>query len=768
MWFTIGFCVACLLAVYWLPARWLVWVALGVACLAAALTALWRRGRRGKVPLERRLGCAGLGLALGLLWCWGYDALQRSPARAVEGRYDRLEAVLCDYPLATDYGHRVDAWALVDGQRIKTRFYLYGDLPELEPGDKIAGAFSLRRADQSADGTLRLDLQAKGILLTGSGRVQATADGGSPLRFLPVRLGRRISARLAALIPANAAGLPRAMLTADRSGLSQAEQSAMSLAGASHVLAVSGLHVSMLMGVLWLLTGRGKWNAILNLLLLGFFVLMTGASPSVVRAAWMLVPVLLAPLVQEEHDPPSALALAALVLLLGNPWVVADLSFQLSFAAVAGLLLVTPRLQNYFTSLPRVRRALRWAGLTGLPLGLRNMLLRFLRRLIRGFFAGISATLGALIFTTPIAAAVFGSVPVYGVLTNLLVLFPAALCLSGSLLVLGLGLLSTTLGSLSGAALAWIVRLIIWVCRTVSRLPGSQLYLNGYGLGFLFFCYCILLLAALLRERRLGLPLCSMLAALCIAVGLQSLEARAASFTLCALDVGQGQCVCARTDAYTALIDCGGSGGERAGSDAAAWLLEHGASRVDALVLTHYDWDHVSGAATLLALLPVETVYLPDVDGDPENRATVEAAALAAGAELCYVRENQTIPFPGGQMQLFAPVSDRTDNAACVCVLYSVGAYDMLVTGDLDKSAEYVLLDQNALPPVELYVAGHHGSASSSSAALLERIQPDTVFISVGQNNSYGLPAQATLERLLACGAAVYRTDESGNLEIGR
>ena len=774
MWFTIGLCVACFLAVFLLPERWLPWAAggggIGVLCGIGA--PLIRPSVRTGAPSPEGEGwrvvrVLALGLAVGLVWCWAYDGLWRGPALAAEGRYDRLEAELCDYPVETEYGHRADAWALIGGQRVKTRFYLYGALPELEPGDRIAGSFTLRRADRRANGETRLDLWAKGILLTGSGRVEATADGGSPLRFFPVRLSRRISRRLEELVPADAAPLPQAMLTGDRSALSDADRSAMSRAGASHVLAVSGLHVSMLMAAVWLLAGRGPAGTLIGLPLLGLYVLMTGASPSVTRAALMLVPMLLAPLFREESDSPSSLALAGLILLLQNPWVVADLSFQLSFSAVAGLLLVTPHLQNWFTSLPAIRRALGWNGLRRWPPRLRSLLLRGLRRLIRAICVGSAASLGALCFSTPIAALAFGSVPVYGVLTNLLVLFPATVCLGGSLLVLALGLLSTTLAGWAGAVLALPVRLILWVCRSVARLPGSQLYADGYGMGFLLFCCVLLLLGFLLREKQLGPLLLSLLAALAVSVGLQQLEAASAGFRLAALDVGQGQCVCTRAGSFTAVIDCGSSNGADAGGDAADWLLANGAERIDALILSHYDRDHVSGVEALLARLPVDAVYLPDVGFDPENRAAVEAAALCAGAELRYVRQNQTLSFSGGQLRLFAPVSERSDNGACVCVLYSVGEYDMLVTGDLDAGGEYALLEQSSLPPVELYVAGHHGSAGSSSEALLEAVRPDTVFVSVGRN-SYGLPSPAALERLRACGAAVYRTDECGTLEIGR
>ncbi len=768
LWFALGFFAACMAFVYLLPESWRGWSPLvGGLCSVSACCIRRFAPRLLGTSAARRVFCACLGLSLSLIWCWGYAALRLSPAQAFEGRYNDLEAELCDYPAPTDYGQRADVRVMLEGRAVKTRLYLYGDLPTLEPGDRIVGSFTLRRADRTADGELRLDLQAKGILLTGSGQVQATAKGGHPLRYLPARLSHRIALRLEALLPADAAGLSQAMLTGDRSSLSPSDRNNMSLAGASHVLAVSGLHVSMLMALLWLLVGRGTRSVLIGLPLLAVYALMTGATPSVLRAAIMLVPLLLAPVFGEENDPPTSLALAGFVLLLDNPWSVADLSFQLSFGAVAGLLLASPRLLLYFLDLPWVRRLLKWNGLKRIPFRLRTRMLGLLQKTVKGLFAGISASLGALLFTTPLAAAAFGSIPVYGVLTNLLVLFPAALCLSGSLIVLGLGLISTTLGSWAGDILAWFVRFIFWVCRTIAHLPGSQLYLDGYGLAFLLFSGLLVLLVLLLREKRYGLPLLSLTAVLFCAVGLQQLEAGSAQFTLAALDVGQGQCVCAVTKTFTALIDCGGSGGQSAGSDAAAWLREKGVDRVDALILTHYDRDHTSGAATLLSQLPVEAVYLPQVDNDPENRAAVEAAALSAGTELRYVTEDRTLPFSGGQLRLFAPVSDRNDNAACVCVLYSVGEYDMLVTGDLDTEAEYALLEQKALPRVELYVAGHHGSAGSSSEALLETIRPDTAFISVGRN-SYGLPKPAALERFAACGARVYRTDECGNLEIGR
>ena len=774
MWFSIGFLCACLAAVYLLPEGALPWAALfGGVLLVGALFALLcgrrravRGSERGKRSLPlRRCFCAFLGLSVGLLWSSAYERLVVSPAHALTGEYETLSAEACAWPVDMGLGQRVDAWVGSGTGRVRVRFYLYGERIELRPGDRFTGSFRLSRADRSADGELDYELRSKGVLLIGSGRVTSVEDGGDPLRYFPVRLSRRIFERLGALIPADAAGLPQAMLTGDRRGLSEAVREQLSAAGASHIVAVSGLHVAMLLGVLVLVLGsRGRLAAILGIPLLALFVLMTGASPSVIRAALMLGLLLLAPLLKEENDPPTSLAFAGLLILLVNPRAVANISFQLSFAAVAGLLLVTPPLLERFRAAPPVKRIETRRGSARLPRPLNALLVRVPRALVRFLCASTAATLGALCFSAPIAALYFGSMPVYAVLTNLLVLPLATLCLEGALLTLGLGLFSDAAGAFLGRLLAWPVRGICAVCRFVSELPGCRLWMDGYGLAFLLFAGGLLLLALLLREKKPARPLLALLAALLVAVCLQSAEAASKRFSFAALDVGQGQCVCFRTPDFSAVTDCGGS---HAGEAATSWLRQHGAKRIDALILTHYDADHAEGAATLLSLLPVGTVWLPDVGFDPEMRAEVETAALTAGAELCYVNENALLPFPGGQLSLYAPVSDRNDNAACVCVLYSVGEYDMLVTGDLDAAGEYALLEREALAPVELYVAGHHGSNHSSTEALLDALRPDTVFVSVGRNG-YGLPGAEALARIEAVGAAIYRTDECGNLEIGR
>ncbi|MBR6376143.1 MAG: DNA internalization-related competence protein ComEC/Rec2 [Oscillospiraceae bacterium] len=791
MWFTLGFAAACLLTVYLLPEGALPWAA-GI-CLAASLlpglgfltlggkattteagspgTPLIRHpacGGRRMPPSPkgegfRRLLCLGLGLALGLLWCWGYATLVRRPARELSGKYEGISAEILSDPEVLPYGQRAEARVELPEGSFRARLTLYGQSPELEPGDWIRGVFTLHRADRYSDGSRRLDLNAKGIQLVGSVKLRQYSPGNAPWYYFPARLSKAVYDRLGELIPADAVGLPQALVTGNRTGLSLAQREALRAAGASHVIAVSGLHVTLLIGLLGLLAGRGRLRVLLGLPLLVLFSLMTGASPSVLRASVMLGLLLLAPLFREEADPPSCLALAALLLLAQNPFAVSNLSFQLSFAAVAGLLLASQPVQKYLLSLPGILRLLRWQGPGGWRRLPRNLLVKGLRGLVRFLCGSLAASCGALVFTTPIAALSFGSMPLYGALTNLAAIPLTGLLLGGSLGVWGLGLISATLGRIGGWLLAWPVRLLLGLCRWVARLPGSSLWMDRFGLGFLIFAALLLLLVLLRKEKRLGPPLLCLLGALALAVGFQSLDRATASFALAALDVGQGQCVCASSWDFTAVMDCGG--GSYATSTAWDWLRSHQAERIDALILTHYDADHMNGVPALLELIPVERIFLPEVDFDPENRALVEQAALEAGTEIVYVNQDLNLDFPGGELRIFGPVSHRNDNAACVSVLYSAGEYDMLVTGDLDSQGELALLARETLPQVELYVAGHHGSDSSSSAALLAAIQPETAFISVG-SNSYGLPSAKVLERLEAAGARVYRTDEFGTLEL--
>jgi len=236
------------------------------------------------------------------------------------------------------------------------------------------------------------------------------------------------------------------------------------------------------------------------------------------------------------------------------------------------------------------------------------------------------------------------------------------------------------------------------------------------------------------------------------------------SFT--ALDVGQGQCLLLESQGFTAMIDCGGEAGKEVGEQATRHLHSHGQTRLDVLVLTHYDWDHVSGAVQLLQRVSVGHLLLPEQAEPSGMHRQIVAAAQAEGTEVHYVTQLTEIAFSEGKLQIFPPVSEKDSNDSGICVLATAAEYDILITGDLSRAAEQTLLQTYAVPDVELLVAGHHGSEDSTSYALLNVTAPELVLISVGADNSYGHPSGGTLERLAQMGAAVCRTDQQGTITV--
>ena len=759
--FVCGFVGGCLICVYLLS---------GVRPLALAGAALipvcFCLRRDGSVFRSVRLVC--LGLVLACLWCWGYRVLSVEPAIVSAGSVKRGWAEICNYPRPSGWSQQAEAWIGTDDGAVKANLYLNGVDERLRPGDVIVGSFELRPSNVGSDGGEFLYYQSKGVLLTGKATVDRIERADRlPLRYAPLWLGEQVRALLDRSVPADAAPFLKAVLTGDRGGLDFAAERDLTVAGLSHVVAVSGMHVSLLVGALYLVMGRARRAAAaIGIPLVLIFMLLTGLSPSVVRAGIMLSLLLLAPLLHRESDPPTALSAAALLILLFNPYTVANVGFQLSFLAVAGLLLLTGPLYRHLRS-----RKLFAAVLSRSETGLsrwRKLAHRLVRRFVNGLLQILCATVGALSLTVPVTCIVFGSLPTYALLSNLLALWAVSLCFGLGLGTAALAAVWPAAGKLLGSIAAWPVRYLLLICRFVSRLPHPSLPASSpYTVAFLVFGYAVLLTVVLLRKRWYGTGLLCVLAALALTVGLRQIRAARADWTAAVLDVGQGQCVCIRCGGRTAVIDCGGSDGDKAGAHAADYLRQSGVRTVDALILSHYDTDHVGGVAELLREIDVRTVYLPAVCFAPEKREALEAAASAHGAAVIPVSADLCLPFGSGSLQLFAPVGAENDNDGSVSVLFSERDYDMLVTGDLDQAGEHRLLAAHDLPDIEAFVAGHHGAESSSGMELLKTLRPETVLISVGRNR-YGHPSESALARFAAIGAEVLRTDESGDLELKR
>ena len=708
---------------------------------------------------DRRLLAARmflLGLCAGLLWCAGYRAVFLGSAARYDGETMHVQVTALDAPSQTAYGASVPVELPLDGRRLSCTLYLRESTDDIQSGDRISCTAKLHLVDMQTQKASDRYSQARGVWfrLSAGADTQVTRPLHVGVRFWPARFSLLLRQKISTVFDADAAGFLSALLTGDRSGLDVQTRNELSIAGIYHTVAVSGMHVSILLGMVMLLCGsRRRLAAAIGIPSVVFFVLMTGAPASAVRAGVMQLLLLLAPLVRREEDPITSLSAAGLFLLLENPWVLLDVGFQLSFASVAGILLFARRLYRALTDQKTFRTLLRRGGVR--------------KTLAAAAASSVSCSAASMVFSLPLSAYYFGTVSLAAPLVNMLTLWAISFVFTAGLLIALLALVWT--GAAYGPAwlLGWLVRYVLLTARGFSKIPCAAVYPEN----FYVTAWCVLLYGTVLFyvlspvRPRLRITAASLAAALCVSLLCAYLQFHTPYFTFTALDVGQGQCLIYQRGTWTAVIDCGGSTWN-AGEDAARYLQSYGEYRVEALILTHYDIDHAGGAAQLMERQRVERIFLPRSDDAPELKETILAKAAERGTEAIFVDEDLLLSFDGGEVRIFAPVGEKDSNDSGISVLASAGEYDMLITGDMTAKTELRLLSEKEIGRAELLIAGHHGAKTSTSYALLSRLRPQTVLISVGEDNAYGHPSPEALARIDAAGAAVYRTDVCGTITI--
>lgn len=692
-----------------------------------------------------------------------------------------------------------------DGLKIGQKIKVKGEVEVLEP-DRNPGQFDFQSY-----------CFAKGICGSFSGDVVMIVDP----RFLVVKetlrqIGLVLEHRLEAIAAEEDLGILKAVLLGEKRDMDDEVYKMYQKNGISHVLAISGLHVSVI--------GMGLWNGLRKLGagywasgaaafgMLFCFGSIAGFGPSVVRAVFMMGISFVAGIFGRTYDLPSAMCVSGMGLLLWNPYVLTQASFQLSFLAVFAI---------FF---PGAYLAKTWR--------------------LQGFLQNIWTSVSIQLVTLPVVLYHSFEVPVFGLILNLVVvplmtyvLVSGILALAGSFLWLQLGMLL-----LGGAH--YILAFYRWICEWVSMVTGSYLVLGRPPFGTIAVYYGCLAagvwmaagnfgrMASWLRGerwrsgkkgksiaewKRMGI-VTGMIVWMAGTWFLVPRPVRGLMVTF--LDVGQGDGILVETEGRTLLVDCGSSQEKNVGADCLVpFLKSRGISHLDVAAVTHGDQDHISGIRELLedpeCEISVGHLVMP-VSGIGDE-ACEKLAGLAAGKGIpvyymdaehveLYVPDSQTMPdkheyelkreietekpesageevfgdeIPFWQEVLGTEVyvdclyplsrswngaSDRNNGSLVLRLQYR--NFSMLLTGDVEKEGELEMVHRGAVEPVTVLKAAHHGSATSTAEPFLEAVRPAYVVFSYGEGNRYGHPAADVVERCEALGAKIRKTAECGAVTI--
>lgn len=578
------------------------------------------------------------------------------------------------------------------------------------------------------------------------------AGDGAEWAWWPVRWRDGLIERFRRLY-GERAPLVAALTLARREGLDRELQERFARSGIAHLLAISGFHVGVIAGGVLTglaLCGIGRRRRELGAAAAAWiYVGFIGFPDAACRAALMLALVALS---RARGRPPARwapLGAALLLLIAIDPTKLGAAGFQLSFAGVAGLVA--------------------WAG--PLTAALRRV---GGRRFPHGLATAMAAGAAATLATLPVVAWHFERVSLVGIPATLAATPLVSLALMGSLATLLIDFLWPSLASfLAGGVSVLLVGLE--AVAEVSAAPSwASVWTtrNSVAAGT-----CGLLMAAhLARRPGIGgrarrLLLCAYVVSGVLAWPLLLAWQARGSLELVMIDVGQGDAIAIRSPrGRWILVDAGPAArdADPEAHPAVRALRARGVGRLDALVLTHPDLDHIGGAVPVLRSLDVRAVYDPALPAGKEDFVSVLAAAEARGVPWRSARAGDRIELDGVSLEVLHPPEvlprETESNATSVVLKLTYGAFDALLTGDAYVDVERALLP--ALGPLEVLKVGHHGSDTSTDSLLLSRTRPQVALISVGRTNRYGHPSPRVVGRLERSGAEVRRTDLEGTLSI--
>lgn len=596
-----------------------------------------------------------------------------------------------------------------------------------------------------------------------------------------------------------------AILLGEKNGLDPETKKLYQKNGLGHLLAISGLHMSLIGMSVYQILRKAGCSFLLSGIsgggILCCYLLLTGVQISSLRALFMFLIRMGAEITGRDVDQLTSLVVTATILSIYQPLYLTDASFLLSFGAILGIILLSQIFERKADKKKEVkeRRKRKNRKMTGL---LVEKLIEKSREGLEISFAVNGMLLGVLLYF-------YYEIPPYALVLNvfLVPLFPLVMLtgLGGIFLTR----ISEMAGRVSFAGCDYLLTLYDKICEKFSELPGSRVVTGQPRLVWVYLYYLIIFFLGILfywmkwkrkkkirqismqerelekqkidssfQRRKTGISLIVLFVMAGFVCWCRILSNHSDNLKVTMLDVGQGDCIFIRDrQGMEYLVDGGSSDVSSVGTyRIEPFLLSQGVDELEYVFATHGDNDHINGIQELLEDqkfgVKIRSLILPPEEYIDEKLLGLAKTAKEQGTKVLTIHAGEKV---GMYLKCLGPATENKGtpvqklepgNEASTVLEYNVGQFHMLLTGDLEGEGEKQLVESKKLRECSVLKAGHHGSKNSGSEEFLRMVKPKLTLISAGRKNRYGHPHAETLERLEKIDSEVLSTQECGAITL--
>lgn len=606
--------------------------------------------------------------------------------------------------------------------------------------------------------------------------------------------------RVYRLLPEDAKELCIGILIGDRTDIDEEITKAFKASNLTHMLAISGAHISyIVLGISFLFSKLGnRICKIIIIIFLIFFMLLTGFTPSVQRASFMSIFMLLANLLYRKSNIFMNLFASSFIILMINPYAIFDIGFQLSYGGTIGIIILNPKIsKTIYSKIGLEAEVSKYKGI--------GIIIIYFKKILKYVADMLVVTISANIIIIPIMVFQFNTISFTFWISNILAGPFLGMITILSFIMYFVSYISMQLANIASFPLEYIIKLLILIAKICSNLPLSSVIIRTpyviemilYYLGIFIACnwrntmfFAKKLYHKMVRfyrnrignkivRKRVHIRLISIILIMIIIFNsVVWIINQNRNLKIYFIDVGQGDCTLIRTP-FNKMILIDGGGNENGSFDVGEqilfpYLLDRKITKIDYVMISHMDFDHIGALFYILENMKVGHVIISKQGEISKNYEKLKEIVDRKNIEIIIVKQGDRIKIDS---QTYFDILFPTDylirenvlNNNSIVAKFCYKRFSILFTGDIEEIAEKQLVDKYSnstnIHSTILKIA-HHGSKTSSIQEFLQLVKPKIALIGVGEKNTFGHPNSNVLERLKDFRAKTYRTDLCGEIEI--